>query len=35
MTEKLPVRTIALHSRKKNGLLLGMVINLALAICFF
>lgn len=35
MTEKLPVRTIALHSRKKNGLLLGMVINLVLAICFF
>lgn len=34
MTAKLPVRTIALHPKKKFGLLLGAVINFILAICF-
>lgn len=35
MTAKLPVRTIALHPKKKVALLLGMVINCILAVCFF
>lgn len=34
MTAKLPVRTIALHPKKKYGLLLGAVINFILAICW-
>lgn len=35
MTEKLPVRTIALHPKKKMGLILGMFLSLLLAIIFF
>lgn len=34
MTTKLPVRTIALHPKKKFGLLLGAVVHIILAICF-
>jgi len=35
MTEKLPVRTIALHPKKKIGLLLGIFVSILLMILFF
>ncbi|MDR0349827.1 MAG: hypothetical protein LBH90_10115 [Tannerella sp.] len=35
MAEKLPVRTISLHKRKKIGIYMGLILSLACAICFF
>ena len=35
MVEKLPVRTISLHRKKKVGIFLGIFLSLALALCFF
>lgn len=35
MTKKLPVKTFALHPRKKNGLIIGMLLSVLMAILWF